>query len=85
MFSHTSIPMAILTAPHATESFIRNNPAKFVDTEWVNADDLKSFLSTQEVHLNIYTSYDKLVYTQQLADTSLHYQFHKYNTILTTR
>ena len=40
------------------ESFIRNNPAKFVDTEWVNVDDLKSFLSTQEVHLNIYTSCD---------------------------
>jgi hypothetical protein len=33
------------------ESFIRNNPAKFVDTAWVNVDDLKGFLSTQEVHL----------------------------------
>jgi hypothetical protein len=40
------------------ESFIRNNPAKFVDTAWVNVDDLKGFLSAREVRLNIYTSYD---------------------------
>ena len=40
------------------ESFIRNNPAKFVDTAWVNVDDLKVFLSAREVHLNIYASYD---------------------------
>jgi len=36
------------------ESFIRNNPAKFVGTAWVNVDDLKGFLSAREVRLNIY-------------------------------
>ena len=59
MFSHISIPMAMLTAPRTIqmyqESFIRNNPGKFVDTAWVNVHDLKSFLSAREIHLNVYT------------------------------
>lgn len=36
------------------ESFIRKNPAKFVDTAWVNVDDLKSFLRAREVCVRVY-------------------------------
>jgi hypothetical protein len=54
------------------ESFIRKNPAKFVDTAWVNVDDLKGFLSVREVCLNIYTSCDVLDTRKEMSQALVH-------------